>query len=36
MAGHLVGAVRSSLNLDRIRQSAANAENIDFGIKGAR
>lgn len=35
MAGHLVGLVSSSLNLDRIRQSGANAENINFGIKGA-
>lgn len=35
MAGHLVGLVSSSLNLDRIRQSGASAENINFGIKGA-
>ncbi|MDE8652320.1 trypsin-like peptidase domain-containing protein [Novosphingobium album (ex Liu et al. 2023)] len=35
MAGHLVGLVSSSLNLDRIRQSGGSAENINFGIKGA-
>ncbi|MEN2749116.1 trypsin-like peptidase domain-containing protein [Sphingomonas sp. T9W2] len=35
MAGHLVGVVCSSLNLDRIRQSGANGENINFGIRGA-
>jgi len=35
MAGHLIGLVCSSLNLDRIRQSGASAENINFGIKGA-
>lgn len=35
MAGHLVGLVSSSLNLDRIRQSGNSAENINFGIKGA-
>lgn len=35
MAGHLVGLVCSSLNLDRIREAGANAENVNFGIKGA-
>lgn len=35
MAGNLVGLVSSSLNLDRIRRAGANAENINFGIKGA-
>jgi S1-C subfamily serine protease len=35
MAGHLVGLVCSSLNLDRIRQSGASAENVNFGIKAA-
>jgi S1-C subfamily serine protease len=35
LSGHLVGLVSSSLNLDRIRATGANAENINFGIKGA-
>lgn len=35
MAGHLVGLVSSSLNLDRVRERGAIAENINFGIKGA-
>jgi len=35
MAGHLVGLVSSSLNLDRIRERGASGENINFGIKGA-
>lgn len=35
MTGHLVGLVSSSLNLDRIRERGASAENINFGIKGA-
>ncbi|SDA14226.1 trypsin-like peptidase domain-containing protein [Sphingomonas sp. NFR15] len=35
MAGHLIGLVCSSLNLDRVRQTGASAENINFGIKGA-
>lgn len=35
MAGHLVGLVSSSLNIERIRQSGGSAENINFGIKGA-
>ena len=35
MAGHLIGLVCSSLNLDRIRQSGGSAENINFGIKAA-
>lgn len=34
-AGHLVGLVSSSLNLDHVRRSGANAENVNFGIKGA-
>ena len=34
-SGHLIGLVCSSLNLDRLRASGANAENINFGIKGA-
>ncbi len=33
--GHLVGLVSSSLNLDHVRRSGANAENVNFGIKGA-
>jgi S1-C subfamily serine protease len=35
MTGHLVGLVSSSLNLERIRERGASAENINFGIKGA-
>jgi S1-C subfamily serine protease len=35
MAGHLVGLVSSSLNLDHVRRAGANAENVNFGIKGA-
>ena len=35
MAGHLVGLVRSSINLEHIRESGASAENINFGIKAA-
>ncbi len=35
MAGNVIGLVSSSLNLDRIRRSGANAENINFGIKAA-
>jgi S1-C subfamily serine protease len=34
-AGHMLGLVSSSLNLDRIRAAGANAENVNFGIKGA-
>ena len=34
-AGNVIGLVSSSLNLDRVRQSGANAENINFAIKGA-
>ncbi len=30
-----VGLVHSSLNLDRIREGGSNAENINFGAKGA-
>jgi S1-C subfamily serine protease len=35
MAGHLVGLVCASLNLDQVRRTGASAENINFGIKGA-
>ncbi len=35
MAGHLVGLVCSSLDLDRVRRDGASGENINFGIKGA-
>jgi S1-C subfamily serine protease len=35
LSGHLIGLVSSSLNLDRIRAAGANAENVNFGIKGA-
>lgn len=35
MAGHLVGLVSSSLDLDRLRQAGNNAQNINFAIKGA-
>lgn len=35
LAGNLVGLVSSSLNLDSVRRAGANAENINFGIKGA-
>jgi S1-C subfamily serine protease len=34
-SGHMVGLVSSSLNLERVRASGNNAENINFGIKGA-
>lgn len=34
-AGQMVGLVTSSLNLDRIRAAGNNAENVNFGIKGA-
>lgn len=34
-AGRLIGLVSSSLNLDRIRDAGANAQNINFAIKGA-
>lgn len=35
MSGHLIGLVRSSLNLDHVRRAGASAENVNFGIKGA-
>ena len=35
MAGDLVGLVSSSLDLDGVRRAGANAENINFGIKGS-
>lgn len=35
MAGHLIGLVCSSLNLDRVRERGGVAENINFGIKAA-
>lgn len=31
----MLGQVHSSLNLDRIRDGGSNAENINFGVKGA-
>ncbi|HEX8442015.1 MAG TPA: trypsin-like peptidase domain-containing protein [Allosphingosinicella sp.] len=34
-SGHLLGLVCSSLNIDRIRAAGGNAENINFGVKGA-
>jgi S1-C subfamily serine protease len=35
LSGHIVGLVCSSLNVERIRAAGGNAENINFGIKGA-
>ena len=35
MAGHIVGLVTSSLNMEHVRESGGNAQNINFGIKGA-
>ena len=34
-SGLVLGQVHSSLNLDRIRDGGSNAENINFGVKGA-
>ncbi len=35
LCGHILGLVCSSLNIERIRAAGGNAENINFGIKGA-
>lgn len=35
LSGQVIGLVSSSLNLERLRSSGANAENVNFGIKGA-
>jgi S1-C subfamily serine protease len=35
LSGHVLGLVCSSLNIERIRAAGGNAENINFGIKGA-
>lgn len=35
LSGNLIGLVSSSLDLDHVRRSGANAENINFGIKAA-
>lgn len=34
-AGHVVALVYSSLNKERLREGGGNAENINFGVKGA-
>jgi hypothetical protein len=34
-SGLIVAQVHSSLNIDRIREGGSNAENINFGVKGA-
>ncbi len=34
-SGLVVGLVHASLNLDRIREGGSNAENVNFGVKGA-
>lgn len=34
-SGQVIGLVCSSLNLDRVRASGSNAENVNFGIRGA-
>jgi hypothetical protein len=34
-SGLVVGIVHASLNVDRIREGGSNAENINFGVKGA-
>lgn len=34
-SGLVLGQVHSSLNLERIREGGSNAENINFGVKGA-
>jgi hypothetical protein len=34
-SGLVVAQVHSSLNIDRIREGGSNAENINFGVKGA-
>ena len=34
-AGHVVGLVYSSLNKELVRQGGSNAENVNFGVKGA-
>lgn len=35
MAGHVIGLVHASLNLDHVRRAGNNAENVNFGVKGA-
>ena len=34
-SGHVVGLVYSSLNKELVRQGGSNAENVNFGVKGA-
>jgi S1-C subfamily serine protease len=34
-SGLIIGLVHASLNIDRIREGGSNAENINFGVKGA-
>ena len=34
-SGQVIGLVCSSLNLDRVRASGSNAENVNFGVRGA-
>ena len=34
-SGLVIGLVHASLNLDRIREGGSNAENVNFGVKGA-
>lgn len=34
-SGLVVAQVHSSLNLDRVREGGSNAENVNFGVKGA-
>lgn len=34
-SGLVVGLVHASLNLDRVREGGSNAENVNFGVKGA-
>jgi hypothetical protein len=34
-SGLVVGIVHASLNVDRLREGGSNAENINFGVKGA-
>lgn len=34
-SGLVIGLVHASLNLDHVRQSGANAENVNFGVKAA-
>jgi S1-C subfamily serine protease len=34
-SGLVIGLVHASLNLDRVREGGSNAENVNFGVKGA-